>query len=351
MRYYDLTISDPKSGQIWQTGADGSFTKAKTGTSFTSFANGQTLPGALQIEFDIPVAPFATPQGQGIVVVWGVGIKQLAQASDLNGQLFVLRAGMQKGLPLAKPAQAGIIAQGQIYQAYGNWEGVNQTLNLIGQGAGLTPDRGVSFNWQPSTTLASALADTLSQAFPGYKQEIKISDALVNSDSVAECGAYENIEQFSSFLLDRTTAYGEKVTGNAQYPGVQVAVDYSTKTLRAWDNTVKRTVRQLDFEDFVGQPTWIDPGTVNFKTVLRADIQMSDVIKFPQGIVSPYALTTQAAAAPGSPARNKSIFQGTFSVIEVHQFANFRQADAASWATTFSAVPVPDPSAQKQPQQ
>jgi hypothetical protein len=340
MRYYDLTISDPKTGEIWQTAADGSFTKSKKGTTFTSFVNGQTLPGALNVEFDFPLAPFATPQGQGSIVVWGVGLKQLAQASDLNGQYFVLRAGMQKGLPLAKPSQAGIIAQGQIYQSFGNWEGVNQTLNLIGQGAKLTPDAGVAFAWQPSTTLASALADTFSQAFPDYKQDIKVSDALVNSDTVAECGVYDNIEQFSSFMLDRTTAYGEKVTGNPLYPGVKIAPDYSTKTLRAWDDTSPRTVRQLAFEDLIGQPTWIDPGTVNFKTVLRADIQLADVIKFPAGIVSPYALTTQAAAAPGSPARNKAIFQGTFSVVEVHQFGNFRQADAGSWATTFSAVPV-----------
>lgn len=340
MRYYDLTITDPKSGDVWQTGSDGGFVKAKKGTTFTSYANGQPIPGALNIEIDMPVAPFATPQGQGNIVIWGVGIKQLSQASDLNGQNFVLRAGMQKGLPLAKPAQAGVIAAGQIYQAYGNWEGVNQTLNLIGQGASLAPDRGVSFSWQPAGTLADALAETFSQAFPDYKQDIQISAALLNSDSVAECGHYDDLSQLSSFLLDRTTAAGEIATGNSGYPGVQISLDYATKTLHAWDNTVAKTVRAIAFEDMIGQPTWIDPGTVNFKTVLRADIQLGDTVRFPAGLTSPYALTSQAAAAPGSPARNKSIFQGTFSIVEVHHFANLRQPDAGSWVTAFSAVPI-----------
>jgi hypothetical protein len=44
---------------------------------------------------------------------------------------------------------------------------------------------------------------------------------------------------------------------------------------------------------------------------------------------------------PGGLAGNKSIFQGTFIVKELHHFANFRQPDADAWATAMIANAAP----------
>ena len=340
MRYYSIIISDPVSGQVYQPDPNGGgFVKGKAGPTFTSYANGQTIPGALNIELDMPVVAFDSPQGNGLVRVWGVGLQMIGQASDLSGANITISAGMQKGLPLANPAQAGIIVQGSVYQAFGNWQGINQTLDLVVQCSSLAPDNGIAFNWESGTPLQSALSTTLSQAFPNYKQDIKVGGNLQTPNDSAQIGTYRSLGQFCSYLRGISQKAGQPVYGD-QYPGVLVTI--VGNTIKVYDGTQQQTPVKLAFQDLIGQPTWINPATVNFKTVLRSDIAVGSTIQFPQGIVAPFALTSAAAAAPNSPARNKTVFQGVFSVVEVHHFANSRQPDADSWNSTFSAVPLPD---------
>lgn len=340
MRYYSITITDPSSGQVYLPDpVGGGFVKGKAGPTFTSYANGQNIPGALNIELDMPVVAFDAPQGNGMVRIWGVGLQMIGQASDLNGAKITISAGMQKGLPLATPAQAGIIVQGAVYQAFGNWQGINQTLDLIVQASDLAPDNGIAFTWQSGTSLGDALSTTLSQAFPGYTADIKIGSNLQPPNDATQDGTYKSLSQLSGYLRDISQKAGQSVYGD-QYPGVMLTI--VGNTIKVFDNTQQQTPVKLAFQDLIGQPTWINPGTVNFKTVLRSDIAVGTPMQFPQGIVAPFALTSAAAAAPNSPARNKTVFQGVFTVVEVHHFANFRQPDADSWNTTFSAVPLPD---------
>lgn len=346
MRYYNLVITD-SAGLVYQPSPTGGFTKKTGGSTFSSLFNGRNDPGALNVEFDIPVAPYHTPQGNPIIKIWGVGLGMISQVSNLNpdpasgtlGANFVLSAGMSKGLPLANPKQAGVIAQGHIFQAFGNWQGVNQTLELICQAGGLEPTNGVSFAWWPGMTLAETLGISFSQGFSSYKQSISVSPNLIQSEQeVPECGFYEDLATFSQFIFERTLPLGKSVTGNDHYPGVSIAIDPSTKTIYATDGTQPTVPTLLAFQDLVGQPTWIGPNTVNFKAVMRADIMVGDQIKFPVGVQSPYALTLAAAAAPGAMASSKTAFQGNFLITRVQHFANFRQPDADSWVTAFDAV-------------
>jgi hypothetical protein len=91
LRYYDLKISDPTTGEIWKPAPAGlGFIKSVGGSTFTSFSKGQTDPGAVDIEFDIPVTPYSDPQGQAGIKIHGVGLKMLAPAA---AQLPPLVAG------------------------------------------------------------------------------------------------------------------------------------------------------------------------------------------------------------------------------------------------------------------
>lgn len=337
MRYYEVIISDPNSGQVFQTGTGTGFTKGNGGSTFTSFANGRNLPGALQVEFDIPVSPIHIPQGQAYVRVWGVGLPMISQASNLNGMSIVLKGGFQKGLPLANPAQNGILVEGQIFQAFGNWQGVNQTLDLVFFPTGLEPDNGVNFNWPANTSLKSALQQTFAQAFPGYKANFDNLTAPL-SQGAPESGTYSSLTTFGQYLQQRTQKMGASSTGNKNYPGVAIRILSASKTIYAYDATFKTI--NLAFQDLIGQPTWVDPATVSFKTPMRADIQIFDQIIFPQGIQAPFALNA-GVVAPGSPSSSKTAFQGAFGIQEVHHWANFRQPDAESWNTTFTAVALP----------
>jgi hypothetical protein len=313
----------------------------------------------LQIEFDITTVGFALPQGGAWIRVSGVGLRTIGQASDLNSDpasgrpaaKFILSAGMGRGLPLANPLQYGILAQGQIYTAYGNWQGPEMSLELNLIPANLDPPNGVSFIWSPGQSLAGALANSFAVAFPDLKttnsdgsSTITILPGLLQSQSsVNVAGWYESLSQFAGYIMDLTKPLGASLVGNGYYQGVVIGI--RGNTIFASDATQNPRTVPIAFTDLIGQPTWSQPRTINFKTVLRADIQLMDLITMPPdpgtggtSLISALALTQQGAAVPGAPTRNSSVFKGNFVVTEVHHFANSRQPDADSWATAFCAV-------------
>jgi len=349
VRYYDLTLFNA-AGVPYAVGANGFTTGAAGQPTFSSRLNGVNNPAALNVEWDIPIAPFATFQGLQSIRVWGIGLQMMAQAALLSpaspgalGAAFTLAAGMKPGLPLATAAagQARVIAQGSVFQAFGNWQGVNQTLELVVQSVALNPTGGIKWSWQPGQGLGAAIQNSLLAAYSasGYSVPTpNVAVSIVQQQSTKNVsGAYPSLDAFASMILEQSKAIGAQQTGNAQYPGV--AIVCFGKTIYVYDYSWTGAPVQLAFQDLIGQPTWINPATVNFRAVMRGDLQVGSQVKFPTGIVSPYALTTATAAVPGTPARNASAFQGTFVVTEVHHFANFRQADADSWVTAFNAVP------------
>jgi hypothetical protein len=336
MRFYNLVISDPNSGQVWKPTSTGNgFTKSAGGSTFTSYVGGKTLPGALNIEFDFPVYTFDAFQGGQYIRIWGVGLGMIGQAANLNGANFSLSAGMKKGLPLANPAQSGLILQGTVFQAFGNWQGVNQTIDLICNPGAAGIGQNISWNWPAGSPLKSAIAATLTQAFPTFQQNINISSNLTLNNT--QPGHYTTLSQFATYLLGITQTIGRQALGSS-YPGVQISI--LGNTIYVYDGTVPKNTVNLAFQDLIGQPTWLAPTEISFKTVLRADIGVGSLVKLPPGIQSPYALTSQAAAVPNAPASSKTVFQGNFFIRQMHHWGNFRQPDADSWSTAFVAVPI-----------
>lgn len=86
MRYYAITISNA-AGQVYSVDNAGNFVFGP-GPTFTSLnANGTTNPAALHVELDIPISPQHAPQGNSWIRVWGVGVRMIGQAANLNGTL------------------------------------------------------------------------------------------------------------------------------------------------------------------------------------------------------------------------------------------------------------------------
>ena len=345
MRYYKIVITDPDSGKIWVPAA---FKEVFKDVSITSFLKGKTLGAALNIEFDIPISTYAQPRGGAYLRVWGLSLQEIGQGSDLNFKNIEIYAGMQKGLPLAKPDQAGLIMQGTIFQGFGNWSGTEQTLDMV-----LLPPAGttnkpvnISFNWQPGQPMGEAIKTSLEVAFPNYDApDIKISKDLVGGSQ--QPGYYGKLSEFAAAIktLSLQSQYkGIKPLGGGEYLGVNVVI--IGKKILVYDGTedygaaTYEKPKELFFEDMTSQPTWIGPNTLNARFVLRADLKIGDYIKFPEKLKSPYVLTSSSAALPNAPARDKSIFQGKFVVVDCHHFANFRQSDGNSWITSLNAVSV-----------
>jgi hypothetical protein len=323
MRYYSFVITNATTGQVITTQSS-----ASKDATYTSFVNNKTLPGALNVEIDITQAPFHNPGAGSWVRVWGVSLQEIAQAANLNGANIQVYGGMQAGYPLAKPQQAGLLITGSIYQAFGNWIETAQTLDLIltvPLGSASSP-MNVSFNWKKGTPMARALSNTLSAAFPGFKQNINISPKLVLGYD--QPGQYHSLEELSIYA----NGISKQILGS-DYTGVTISV--AGNTINVWDGTSPTAPKQIEFTNLIGQPTWIKFGTIQAAMVMRADLNVGDYIKLPQGIL------TTTAAPSFSQFRDKSTFQGTFLVNTVHHYGNYRQNSADAWTTIVECAAVP----------
>ena len=311
MRYYDIQITDPTSGKVLK--------------SYTSYVNGATDPGALNVEMDIQVASFDIPIGGSFVRVWGIPLTDIGQAADLNWKNIVVSGGMQKGLPLANPAQSGLLISGGIQQAFGNWRDVDMTLDLIlysGRPAPNVTQINLTQNWKAGTPLASAIKTTLGTAFPKTTADINISSKLVLAHD--EPGFYGNLEQFAKYIRD----VSQSIIGGA-YSGVRITIQKNKFVV--YDGTTQGKPFQIAFNDLIGQVTWKAPSIVNFTTVMRADIHIGDYVKLPPGQV-----TTMAASL--SQYRQGSVFNGVFQIIHVRHIGNYRAESGDYWVSVFDAA-------------
>ena len=325
MRYYTIIITDPVTGKVAANPVSGSLYQ------WSSLApNGRTLPGALNIELDVIDSAFATPSGTAFIRVWGIALADISQSGNLAGLNITVYAGFAAGLPLANPAQAGIIAQGIIIQCLGNWVGLDMTLDLFfaaSTGSVANPAN-VILNWPAGQPLAAAIANTLRTAFPAYKQVISVSPRLVKGST--ETGAYSSLVEFAQFIRGKSQAM---IGGD--YPGVDITVSHTTFTVS--DGTTPTTPKAIQFYELIGQPTWIEPSTLQFKCPMRADVQMGSYITLPPGLIT----TTQGShiGVIGSSRKDRTSFSGTYQIALVRHVGNFRQAGADAWVTTFNAAP------------
>lgn len=343
MRYYDIQIRKPNSNELVRPT---SLARLNLPSTFTSVVNGQNIPGALKVEFNLLSNNAHSFEGGSYVRIWGVGLTEIAQAFNLNGYPIIVKGGMSKGLPLAKPEQAGVLVSGKIFQAYGNWIGTDQTLELQ-----LLPDVGTqnapknfAIVWPKNTPLSQAIESTLAAALPDFTtRTVRISPDLKLAAPM--WGTWGTLEEFSKAILQISLLQqfkGIKPIGGGPYPGVKMTV--KDKTILVYDGTLDYTVnsktapKKIAFNDLIGQPTWLNGTTINFKTVMRADINVGDYVSLPPGLASPYVLTSPGAALPNAPSRAKLTFTGTFNVVRMQHFGDSRQPDAASWCSVFNAT-------------
>lgn len=322
VRFYDIVISDPATGAV-----------VRRYTSAT--ADGTVIPGALQVEFDIPIVAYGSPNSGGYLRIWGVSLKDIGQANDLNNKVITVRAGMSQGLPLANPNQVGIILEGFIFQAYGNWMGVVQTLDLI-----VIPGRGPDFdsknftlNYKKGQQLAPAILSTLQIAYPFLNIDVSgISPDLVIAQD--QPGQYLTLQSFMIYLRDMSLSIGGVTATGAEYSGLNAY--FKNGTLFVTDNSSGASrIKDISFKDLIGQPTWNDPTSFQFSCVLRGDLGLGDYIRMPP---------TQFASTPSSFSRfrDNSVFQGLGHILggdsSIRHVGNSRQPDGQSWITTVNCV-------------
>jgi hypothetical protein len=335
MRYYSIEITDPNSGKPI-LGADG-----KAFGPYSSFVNGKNVPGALNVEFDMPINSFDQPTTATFVKIWGVPLTTIGQAANFNGADIKIYGGMQKGLPLANPKQSGLLLESVIQQAYGNWQGIEQSLDfqVFGNYGSALSNANLIFNWQKGQQMGDAITQTLSNAFPGYSINVAVNQNLIISES--QTAYFQTVGQFAQYVQSTS-----QNVATASYSGI--ALDFSSQPLigqyysgiriiptqngfNVIDGTTPTTPKQIEFTDLIGQPTWLNIATINFKNVMRADLAVGDYVKMP---VTPQITTAQSF----SRYRDRATFQGTFIVTSIRHIGHFKQKSADSWVTIVDAV-------------
>lgn len=320
MRYYRINITRPSQAAVGGRPAQ----PEKVLRSYTSRSPaGNVLSNALDVEFDMPVTDFATPAGAGYVKVWGIDL-QTIDPTNFNLMQIEVFGGMQRGLPLAKPEQAGLLMSGTIQQAFGNWIGTEQTLDLIYTSGNTKPETPINATivWREGQSMADAIRGTLATAFPGYTASINISPRLVLTQD--QPGYYATILQFARFCHEKSMG----IIRDAGYRGVQIFL--KERQFIVQDATTRTAPKTIQFTDLIGQITWLSAETVSITTVMRGDIQSGDFVTLPRS----QTITTSQSR---SQARTADPFAGVFQINNARHTGRFRSASGTAWVTTFQA--------------
>jgi len=325
MRYYLIIITDP-------------VTKKEVKRYSSLAPDGQFIPGALQVEFDIPIVGYGNPGSGGYLRIWGVSLQDISQANNLNDKLIAVYAGMSNGLPLANPNQQGPLMEGFIFQAYGNWVGTVQTLdfNVIpGQGPAADTNN-FTFNYKKGSPFAQAIQTTLQIAYPYLSVDVSgVSADLVLAQD--QQGQYTTLQSFAKYLKEVSKAISPPTSTGLPYYGVEVFFKGGQIVVK--DNSAPPSdIKDISFKDLIGQPTWNSPVTFQFNAVLRGDLSVGDYIRMP---ISQFTSVPQSL----SRFRDNSGFQGVAQIIGegscIRHVGNSRQPDGMSWITTVNCVVPP----------
>ncbi len=311
MRAYYIRITNPTTGAV-----------LKFYTSLNP--DGSTNGAALRVEFDIPVYSYEAPAGLARVKVYGVDFPDIQSQSDFNGASIEIYGGMAKGLPLANPAQAGILIKGTVFQCFGNWLGRETSLELFI--VAKAPSANLAYKWPKGGSLESAVRQVLNIAYPGASVTGGFDPALVYTEE--QPFAYSNLAQLAKFVFDTS----KTINTSPEYLGAKIV--QTPKGFLLYDGTNRPVAKQISYLDMVGNATWLESQVMQFMCVMRADLTPGDIIQMPQGANQ---INQQNSF---SQYRNKTAFQGNFFLRNLRHLGDSRQLSAESWVTVIDAIPA-----------
>ena len=304
-----------------------------TGVTWTSVTNGVFNPAALLVEFDFfSYADASIGQDGATITIHGVGLQNISQAQQFVGQNVAVSAGMSGGLPLENPAQKGLILNGPIWQSWANWVGTEMDLNFLVYGAAYTPTTPGNFvlNWLAGTSLQDALTTTLNAAYGSHNitPSFFLSKPYILGRPVIS----------QHLTLGALADTVKSTTATPDFPGVTISTP-GNGTILITDNLgTQANPKQINFNDLIGQPTWIAKATIIVTTVMRADIQIGSLILMPQGIQGPGGVTISNVSPTGvlpSTPNFATAFQGQFRVTAIRHVGNSRDTGPTAWVTMF----------------
>ena len=317
MRFYNLTISDEASGaviQTWSSTLDGTPTGRNNGA-------------ALRIEFDIPLAGYSVPMDGSFIRVWGISFDTIGQAHNFNDQFVSLSLGMTNGLPLANANQVNQVFSGKIFQAFGNFQGTNLSLDLIIIPATGSPQYPVNlaFNASKNQSLGNAAAISIRNAYSNYFKVVDNS----SQDIIWTEGTWGTFSDLHA-MAQKLNAMSKVVNTDPNYAGIDIYVNQKTITID--DGTAPAPEpTQINFNDMMSQPTWLNLITIQLELVARGDLSNLQYVKLPPFV-------GQNNNQSQSRWRDNSTFTGIGKIIRTRHIGDLRQPTGTAWRTVIDVL-------------
>ena len=320
MRYYEIRISPGVLSA-----------KSFAPITFSTLTPGRTNNGsALSVDIDIFQTWYHQPAQNGYIKIKGVDFRDLNQSANFNNAKIRVSVGMSKGLPYAKPSQAGLIIDGTILQCFGNWLGSEVSLDFVIGSASYDPNVEVnlSFEWLAKTknqTLQSAVENTIGKAYQGIPISGSFSPNLIYTED--QWGQYTSLLAFSKYI----NAVSKQIITSKNYQGASIGSSSAGFILADGTVPAPKTTK-VEFTDIVGNLTWLNIDRIQAKLIMRSDLNVGDKITFPKGtpvlnVVNNYSQN-----------RNNISFDGVFQIDKIRHIGSSRQADGSSWCTIVDAV-------------
>lgn len=300
------------------------------------FDTADTPGRGLNIEFDALITGLDVVVSGTVLTIYGLPITMLNQSVNLAGKTVRVYAGFDTGLPLANRDQFGLIISGKVFNAWANWLGTYQTLNLHITPMPLTistkTEIPITLDGKAGEKLSDVMRRGIQAAYPNFKRiDIFIGDDLV----LPEDGnaTYKGLTDLSTTARSLSKA----IKGNpVDYEGIHISVN-DNEVIRIFDGTTATNGVNILPQELVGQPTWIEFNKISFKCPMRADLSCGDVVVLPQGLVSSLLMVNTDYAR--SSYRDASLFSGKFLITSVRHIGEFSNPDGSNaWNTVYEAI-------------
>jgi hypothetical protein len=336
MRYYRIELTDASGKPI--TDANG----MKIFPLYSLAEKGERqISAPLQVSFDINTLGMDLPAQGAMLVIYGLPLSMLRQAVNLQNSIVTIYAGFSKGLPLANPAQQGMILTGRVWSAYGNWEGVNQTLNLVINPMEYTDNDGkplnINMSGKKGERLSEVISRTLTETYPNKKITVNIHQNLVLQEDWQ--APFRTLNQMAMALKNITIG----MNGGLRYSGVVIVVQKSE--INIFDNYATAKPIQFFAQDIIGQPTWVG-GNDNFakisvKTPMRSDVNVGDWITLPADMINgPLSILSVGSQMSILTETQRLSFTGIYVVLGIRHVGDFYNNSGESWVTVFEMVAI-----------
>ena len=373
MRFYSIKFSPAAGEEIPKVLTEGKIDY----TLFTSHpidaqGNFSYNPGCPEVSFEVLTAWAHMITSPFHLQIMNIPAELLQYAKMYNNLICEISAGFQPGnnyggmLPLevGPSSHAGVIATGYVQNCFGNWLGTNLVMDFliypspmgspsleVSGNDGFASPQNFTFSWAYD---ANGYYNPLEQELNTWFKEkfnIEVKGTLNPKLAPPPAGIKLNYTVFDKFA-ESIRAYSVQCIdpansdafrnglGNFQgYRGVSMVYNFASRTIFVWDGTATGEIEgiQLQYSDFIGQPTWTSSaGTVQSVHPMRNDFVLAAPVTYPKQL--PQIQSTQYAATGNFAILNAS--GETLQIQMVRHVGRYRDTSPEAWATFLNAGPA-----------